>query len=148
MGKSRINRWWSPSELETEIRSGTWAKRFYLWRLLSSCRAPSNRLSHSFLYPSNHPPIMYRRTLTFDGTDCVQPLSGCDVIFPSLISIPFRSRSRSRSSIDKSVCSHIAYIKLAVDEDRQPTKQSPDDNTGGRTNTSASRYNHNTSFVL
>jgi len=40
MGKSRINRWWSPSELETEIRSGTWAKRFYLWRLLSSCRAP------------------------------------------------------------------------------------------------------------
>ena len=43
MGKSRINRWWSPSELETEIRSGTWAKRFYLWRLLSSCRAPLTR---------------------------------------------------------------------------------------------------------
>jgi len=40
MGKSRIKRWWSPSELETEIRSSTWAKRFYLWRLLSSCRAP------------------------------------------------------------------------------------------------------------
>jgi len=40
MGKSRINCWWSPSERETEIRSGTWAKRFYLWRLLSSCRAP------------------------------------------------------------------------------------------------------------
>jgi len=31
---------WSPSELETEIRSGTWAKRIYLERLLSSCRAP------------------------------------------------------------------------------------------------------------
>jgi len=41
VGKSRLNRWWSPSELETEIRSGTWAKRFYLWRLrLLSCRAP------------------------------------------------------------------------------------------------------------
>jgi len=40
MGKSRIHRWWSPSELETETRSGTWAKRFYLWRLLSRCRAP------------------------------------------------------------------------------------------------------------
>ena len=40
MGKSRIHRWWSPSELETEIRLGTWAKRFYLRRLLSSCRAP------------------------------------------------------------------------------------------------------------
>jgi len=43
MGKSRLNRWWSPSELETEIRSGTWAKRFHLWRLLSSCRAPLTR---------------------------------------------------------------------------------------------------------
>jgi len=40
MGKSRLNCWWSPSELETEIRSGTWAKRFYIWRLLSGCRAP------------------------------------------------------------------------------------------------------------
>jgi len=26
--------------LKTENRSGTWAKRFYLWRSLSSCRAP------------------------------------------------------------------------------------------------------------
>jgi len=42
MGKSRINRWWSRSELETEIRSGTWAKRFHIWRLLSSCGAPLN----------------------------------------------------------------------------------------------------------
>jgi len=37
MGKSRINRC---QELETEFRSGAWAKRFDLWRLLSSCRAP------------------------------------------------------------------------------------------------------------
>jgi len=28
------------SELKTEFRSGTWAKRIYLERLLSSCRAP------------------------------------------------------------------------------------------------------------
>jgi len=47
MGKSRINRWWSPSELETEIRSGTWAKRFYLWRLLSTCRPPLKRVFSS-----------------------------------------------------------------------------------------------------
>jgi len=43
MGKSRLNCWWSPSELKTEIRSGTWAKRFYIWRLLGSCRAPLTR---------------------------------------------------------------------------------------------------------
>jgi len=43
MGKSKINRWWSASELETEIRSDTWAKRFYIWCLLSSCRAPLTR---------------------------------------------------------------------------------------------------------
>jgi len=29
MGKSWINRWWSPSELETIIRSSTWAKWIY-----------------------------------------------------------------------------------------------------------------------
>ena len=39
MGNSRINRC---QELETEFRSGTWAKRIYLERLLSSCRAPLN----------------------------------------------------------------------------------------------------------
>jgi len=37
MGKSRINRC---QELEAEFRSDTWAKRIYLERLLSSCRAP------------------------------------------------------------------------------------------------------------
>jgi len=37
---SWVNRWWSPSEFETEIHSGTWAKRVYLKRLLSSCRVP------------------------------------------------------------------------------------------------------------
>jgi len=30
----------SVSELKTEFRSGAWAKRIYLERLLSSCRAP------------------------------------------------------------------------------------------------------------
>jgi len=40
MGKSRINRC---QELQTEFRSGTWAKRIYLERLLSSCRAPLTR---------------------------------------------------------------------------------------------------------
>jgi len=37
MGKLRINRC---QKLETEFRSGTRAKQFYLERLLSSCRAP------------------------------------------------------------------------------------------------------------
>jgi len=42
MGKSRLNRWWLPTELETEIRWGTWATRIYSERLLSSWRAPIN----------------------------------------------------------------------------------------------------------
>ena len=37
MGKSQKNRC---QELETEFRTGTWAMRIYLERLLSSCRAP------------------------------------------------------------------------------------------------------------
>jgi len=48
-----LNRWWSPSELETEIRPGTWAQRFYLWRLLSSCRTPSTVVPiYIFVYVS------------------------------------------------------------------------------------------------
>jgi len=44
---SWVNRWWSPSEVQpnlttfnNKIRSCTWAKWTYIWRLLSSCRAP------------------------------------------------------------------------------------------------------------
>ena len=47
MGNSRIHRWWSPSDLETEIRSGTWAKRLYIWRLLSSCRKPLTSIAQA-----------------------------------------------------------------------------------------------------
>jgi len=38
--------------------------------------------------------------------------------------------------------------ELNVDEDRQPTKNNPGENTGGRTNTSASRDNHFFFFLV
>jgi len=42
---SWVKRWWSPSvrsstERNNKTRSCTWAERIYIWRLLSSCRAP------------------------------------------------------------------------------------------------------------
>jgi len=53
---SWVNRWWSPSEVQTKrnnkTRSCTWAKRIYTWRLLSSCRAPLTRARVKGLTPA------------------------------------------------------------------------------------------------
>jgi len=54
MGKLRINRC---QELETEFRSGTWAKRIYLERLLSSYRAPLTLLLLGLPHRPDYVPI-------------------------------------------------------------------------------------------
>ena len=63
---SWVNRCWSSSEVQqnvttfsNKIRSCTWAKRIYIWRLLSSCRASLIRLGNSsqvlkFKVPCSH----------------------------------------------------------------------------------------------
>jgi len=43
MGKSLVIAVKSSTKRNNKTRSCTWAKRIYIWRLLSSCRAPLNR---------------------------------------------------------------------------------------------------------
>jgi len=79
---SWVNRWWSPSEVQqnvttfnNKIRSCTWAKRIYVWRLLSSCRAP---LKSCFWICEAHraPSIDYRIV----PTSCANPVAELECV--------------------------------------------------------------------